>query len=218
MEGNISLLTSTLPLLFKGALVTLEVSALAILLGIGVGLLLAMIRLTRYKLLKMPANLYISFVRGTPLLIQIFIVFYSLPAIGLDIPAFQAGVLALSLNSGAFVAEIIRGGIQAIPRGQVEAAQALGMPKFLIVRRIILPQVWAVVIPPLTNEFITILKASPLLSIITVVELTRAGQQIVSVTYRPVEIYLLVAVLYLIINFSLARITGVLERRAALIR
>ena len=154
MDFSIEHLLNAIPLLLKGALITFQVSIIGALLGIGVGLILILMRMSRLKVINLIARIYISLIRGTPLLVQIFFIFYALPGLmGIDLNPFIAGVLALSLNSGAFVTEILRAGISAIPRGQMEAAKALGLKRMVIWSRIILPQVFAVVLPPLTNEF-----------------------------------------------------------------
>jgi polar amino acid transport system permease protein len=218
MDFSIEHLFNALPLLLKGALITFQVSLIGALLGIGVGLTLIIMRLTGLRVFDTVARIYISLIRGTPLLVQIFFIYYALPGlVGIDLNPFIAGVLALSLNSGAFVTEILRGGISAIPRGQLEAAKALGLRRPVIWSRIILPQVFALILPPLTNEYTMLVKASPLLSVITVVELTRAAQQIMMVTYRPVEVLLATATLYFLICFLLSSLTRRLERRAAFI-
>lgn len=206
---------SMLPWFYKGLLITLEVSIEAIILGFVLGTIVSLLRLIDFYPLQKLINVYISFIRGTPILIQIFIVFYALPRFGIDIPAFCAGVLALSLNSAAFIAEIIRGGMNMIPKGQVEAAYALGMPKYMTVRRIILPQIFVIILPQLTNEFISIIKTTPILSVITIVELTRVGQQIVGRTYQPVGIYLFVALVYLLLNVTIYISMKYLETRVA---
>ncbi len=201
-----------LPLFLEGALVTLGVSLLGALMGIGVGLALVFMRRARLGALRGVAIVYISFVRGTPLLVQIFFVFYALPGLtGIDLPAFAAGVLALSLNSGAFVAEILRGGLSAIPRGQAEAARALGLRPTVVWGKVILPQLFYITLPPLVNEFTMLVKASPLLAVITVVELTRTAQNVMNVTYRPVEAFLLAAVLYFVMLFVLSALTRRVE-------
>jgi polar amino acid transport system permease protein len=156
--------------------------------------------------------------RGTPLFIQVLMVYYVLPAVGLDIPRFFAGVIALSLNSGAYVTEILRGGLSAIPRGQLDAARSVGMPRSLIWRRILLPQTFVLVLPPLTVEFTSLLKASALLSVIAVVELTRTAQQIVAATFRPVELWLVTGALYFVMCFTLGGAARWLEQRAAVYR
>ncbi|MDJ0950300.1 MAG: amino acid ABC transporter permease [Alphaproteobacteria bacterium] len=201
-----------LPLFLEGALVTLGVSLLGALMGIGVGLALVFMRRARLGALRGVAIVYISFVRGTPLLVQIFFVYYALPGLtGIDLPAFAAGVLALSLNSGAFVAEILRGGLSAIPRGQAEAARALGLRPTVVWGKVILPQLFYITLPPLVNEFTMLVKASPLLAVITVVELTRTAQNVMNVTYRPVEAFLLAAVLYFVMLFVLSALTRRVE-------
>jgi len=204
-----------LPYLLRGALVTVEVSVFAVVLGLFVGILLTLIRQLRIAVLDGLASVYISLMRGTPLFIQILIVYYGLPAIGLDVPRFQAGVIALSLNSGAYITEMIRGGITAIPSGQRDAAKALGMPGRYIWGHILLPQVLFLILPPLTVEFTGLLKASALLSVIAVVELTRTSQQIISGTFRPVEAWVTTGVLYFIMCFALGSVTRRLERVAA---
>jgi polar amino acid transport system permease protein len=207
-----------LPFLLQGALVTLETSLLAVALGGVVGIVLTLLRQSGLRVVDWGCGVYISLMRGTPLFLQILIVYYVLPAVGLDIPRFFAGVIALSLNSGAYVTEIIRGGLSAIPRGQLDAARAVGMPRSLVWRHIVLPQVLMLVLPPLAVEFTALLKASALLSVIAVVELTRTAQQIIAATFRPIELWLATATLYFVMCFMLGSVTRWLERRAALYR
>jgi len=218
MNFDFSLLISSIPLLIKGATISLEVSLLATLFGMGVGLILIGMRTVPLRLINYMAALYISMVRGTPLLIQIFFFYYALPGLlGIDLSPFIAGVITLSLNSGAFLSEVFRAGISAIPRAQVEAAQALGLKKRIIWGRIILPQVFIKILPPLTNELTMLVKASALLSVITVVELVKAAQEVMLQTFRPAEVLLAAAVLYFIICFLLSSLARRLERRARLI-
>ena len=215
MDFSVEHLLKALPLLLKGALITFQVSIIGALLGIGVGLVLILMRMSRLKIIDAIARIYISLIRGTPLLVQIFFIYYAMPGLmGIDLNPFVAGVLALSLNSGAFVTEILRAGISAIPRGQMEAGQALGLKRKVIWGRIILPQVFAVILPPLTNEFTMLVKASPLLSVITVVELTRTAQQIMMESFRPVEVMVAAATFYFMICFMLSTLTRRLEKRA----
>ena len=218
MDFDIGHLLNSIPLMLKGALITFEISLIGALLGIVVGFILILMRMSSLKLIKYLAEIYISIFRGTPLLLQIFFIYYALPGLlGIDLPPFMAGVLALSLNSGAFVTEVLRGGISAIPRGQFEGAKALGLKRRVIWGRIILPQVFIMILPPLTNELTMLVKASPLLSVITVVELTRTAQQIMMSTYRPVEVMLAAAMLYFVICFALTRLTHRLKGRFVLI-
>jgi len=207
-----------LPFLVQGARLTLEVSVFAIALGLVVGILLTLIRQLRIRTLDAVASVYISLMRGTPLFIQILIVYFGLSEVGLDLPRFQAGVLALSLNSGAYITEMIRGGLTAIPLGQRDAAKALGMPNRYIWGHILLPQVLFLILPPLTIEFTGLLKASALLSVIGVIELTRTSQQIIIGTFRPVEVWLTTAVLYFVMCFILGAVARRFERVAAVYR
>ncbi len=218
MDFDIGHLLNSIPLMLKGALITFEISIIGALLGIIVGFILILMRMSPLRPIKYLAEIYISIFRGTPLLLQIFFIYYALPGLlGIDLPPFIAGVLALSLNSGAFVTEVLRGGISAVPRGQFEGARALGLKRRVIWGRIILPQVFIMILPPLTNELTMLVKASPLLSVITVVELTRTAQQIMILTYRPVEVILAAATLYFVICFMLTRLTHRLQGRVVLI-
>src|SRR5262245_27504648 len=211
MELDWSAVVSSLPLLLKGAWVTLSVSLLAILLGTAVGIALTLALQAGIAPLRVVVRVYISFVRGTPLFIQIFIVYFVLPRVGLNVSNFVAGVLALSLNSAAYISEMLRGGLAALPRGQIEAARAVGMSELLIWRRIILPQIFVFILPPLTIEFTGLVKASSLLMIIGVIELTRTAQQVISTTYRSIEIWLTVGAIYFILCFGIGLVARKVE-------
>ncbi|WP_102960082.1 amino acid ABC transporter permease [Mangrovicella endophytica] len=179
------------------------------------GLAAALARASDIAVLRQIAIFYIWFVRGTPALIQIFIIYFGLPALGLQLSPFTAGVLALGINSGAYVAEIIRAGLSAIPRGQMESSMALGMGRRHIMARIILPQVVRIILPAMTNEAISTLKNTSLLSTITVVELTLYAQTIIATTFRPFEFYIATALLYLVLTTLLTRLSAWAERRNA---
>lgn len=200
-----------IPVLAKASLTTIAAASLAIALGLIVGFVLAYLRGLGRPWLNRLLAFYISFARGTPLFIQILIIFYLLPAIGLDIPRFESGVIALSLNTAAYIVEIFRGGMAAIPAGQIDAARAVGFSKAQIWYRFLLPQAFFIVLPPLTIEFTAIVKASALLSVIGVVELTRTGQQLVASTFRVAETWLAVGAIYFLICFTIARMTRGLE-------
>ncbi|HEX6988044.1 MAG TPA: amino acid ABC transporter permease [Bacillota bacterium] len=214
MDLDTAYIARVAPLLLRGAYVTLLISLAGIAAGILLGLVVALLRLSRHRVLAAVTGLYISFIRGTPFLVQAMVVFYVVPAL-LDtkVPALPAGIAALALNSAAFTGELLRAGIQSLPRGQSEAARALGLPAGRTLRRIILPQVFRILLPALTNEFTVLVKGSSILSVITVVELTRVGQQLVNTEYRPVETYLVVALLYFVINFGINRAATALQRR-----
>ena len=191
---------------------------MSIMVGLIVGVVLTFIRQSGLPELSSVVALYVSFIRGTPGLIQVLIVYYALPTIGLNLAPLPAGIVALGMNSGAYVSEILRGGLAALPLGQIEAARSMGMSTFLIWRRILLPQVLVIVLPPLTGEFISLLKASSLLSVITIVELTRSAQRIVAITYQPIELYVAAAMLYFAMCFTLASISRKLEKLTAAYR
>lgn len=194
-----------------------EITVLVILLSWISGLLLALGRQSQRRLFNRPATFYIWFIRGTPTLIQIFIVYFGLPKFGLTMSPFIAGVIALGFNSGAYVAEIIRGGLLAIPKGQMESALATGMSPAQAMRRIILPQVVRIILPPITNEAATALKNTSLLSAITVVELTMYAQMIIAATFRPFDFYIIAAILYLILTTVLTQVAAWFERRNELV-
>ena len=214
MDFDFSLITSSFPLLLQGALVTLQITALAVGLGLVLGLIAALAQLSKIGILRILAKVYVDFIRGTPLLVQIFIIYFALPVIiGHRIDPFVAAVAACSINSGAYVAEIFRAGIQSIEQGQMRAGLSLGMTWGQTMRFIILPQAFKRIIPPLGNEFIAMLKDSSLVSVIGFEELTRSGQLVIAETYGSLEIWTAVARLYLVMTLSITRLVGYLEKR-----
>jgi His/Glu/Gln/Arg/opine family amino acid ABC transporter permease subunit len=210
---DVGLIVESIPFLLKGAVYTVQVSVLAILFGLVLGWLLGLAAVSGVTVLRVLTAAYVQFIRGTPLLVQIFLIYFGLPAVGLDIPAFWSGVIALGLNSGGFQAEIVRAGIESIDRGQTEAARSIGMSHVQTLVLILVPQTVRRVIPPLTNELITLTKSSSLLSAIAALELTHAGQLIIARTFAPFEIYAAVAVLYLVLVALLSRGSALLEKR-----
>lgn len=201
------------PALVEGLTTTLVVSLSAIAFGLVLGVLLAFGLISRYRLLSWPCGLYRSFWRGTPILLQLLLVYYLLPEVGIEISPIYAAILTLTLNTAAFQSEIFRSGISHIPVGQIEAARMAGISAWQTRKRIIMPQVFRLTLPPLTNEIITILKNSSLISVIAVTELMRVSEQIASRTFQPLETYLAAALLYLAVNLVLARVSAYLERR-----
>ena len=190
MEFDLSLIVNSLPLLLKGAGLTLEITALAVGLGLIIGLFLGLAQLSKNPIFRWPAKVYVDVIRGTPLLIQIFIIYFALPnIIGERIDPYIAAVAACSLNSGAYIAEIFRAGIQSISLGQMRAGLSLGMTYPQTMRYIVLPQAVKRIIPPLGNEFIAMLKDSSLVSVIGFEELTRSGQLVIAETYGTMEIW-----------------------------
>lgn len=214
MDVNFELMQSAFPLLIAGACITVEITALTVFFGMVIGICVSLIRMSDFKLLRWMGNVYVDFIRGTPLLIQIFLVYFALPSIiGHRVDAYFAAISACSINSGAYMAEVFRGGIQSIDIGQMEAGRSLGMTWWQTMRYVILPQAFKRIIPPLGNEFIAMLKDSSLVSVIGFEELTRRGQLIIARTYASFEIWMAVAIIYLILTFTVARLTGLLERK-----
>ena len=196
--------------LLHGALVTVEITACALVLGCLLGLLAGIARLNpKRRVVYTIATAYLGAIRGTPLLVQLFLLFFGLPQLGIMLPAFLCGVLGLGIYSGAYVSEIVRGSIQSIDRGQMEAARSLGMSSGKAMRAIVLPQALVRMIPPLGNEFIALIKNSALVSLLTIHDLMHEGQKIISVSYRSLELYLVIAVLY----FALTGLTTLALQR-----
>ena len=197
----------------EAAWVVLLITIATIALSWVFGLLAVLGKRSDFILLRAIASFYVWFIRGTPALIQVFIIYFGLPQIGLNPSPFLAGVIALGLNSGAYVAEIIRSGLLAIPKGQFESSQALGMSHPETMGRIVLPQVFRIILPPLTNEAIAALKNTSLLSTITVVDLTLYAQTIISTTFRPFQFFIATAVIYLVMTTLLTQLSSWMERR-----
>ncbi|MGL4624540.1 MAG: amino acid ABC transporter permease [Culicoidibacterales bacterium] len=217
-------ITEYWPLYLQGAGVTLLLAFFTVLLGFAFGILIAFAKLSKRKILSLLATTYIEIIRGTPLLVQMLIIFYMLPAFGVQIPNlfgiakfgdYSLVVLALVINSSAYIAEIIRGGIQAVDKGQTEAALALGMPKSLMMRKIILPQAIKNILPALGNEFIVIIKESAIVSVVGIMDLMFAAQQVRSATYLAFEPLIMAAVMYFIMTFSLSKVMQYVEGRLA---
>ena len=199
MSFDFSLIWNSLPLLLAGAGVTIEITAIAVGLGFIFGLITSVCRLSGVKILQVIAVCYVNIIRGTPMLVQIFLIYFALPmVIGERINPFVAAVAACSINSGAYVSEIFRAGIQSVDKGQMEAGRSLGLSWMQTMRYVILPQAFKHVIPPLGNEFISMTKETSLVSVIGFEELTRRGQLIIAKTYGSFEIWLTVAAIYLV--------------------
>lgn len=210
---NVSLAQRLLPAFWAGIKLTAKLALLSLAIGLPLGLLLALCRVQPSKILAAPAAIYVEVMRGTPLLVQILFIYFVLPIIHISIPAFWAGIIALSLNCAAYIAEIFRAGIQSIDAGQMEAARSLGMSYGQAMKRIILPQTFRRVVPPLTNEAIALLKDSSLVSVIGLTELARTGQELASRYAAPLTVWPMVALFYLLLTFPLTRVAEYLERR-----
>ena len=216
MSFNFDLVVNSFPLLLLGAGVTIKITAMSVAVGVIIGLFVGIARICRVRPLEWLAAVYVDFFRGTPLLVQIFLVYFALPVItGQRIDPYIAAIGACGINSGAYVAEIFRAGIQSIDNGQMEAGRSLGMTWGQTMRYIIVPQAFKRVIPPLGNEFIALLKDSSLVSVIGFEELTRRGQLIIAKTYGSLEIWISVAIVYLVMTLTISRFVAYLEKRFA---
>ena len=215
MNLDFSVVLTKIPILLEGCVVTLQISFFALLLGMIFGIAGALCRISANRALNSLAFMYVWVIRGTPVMVQLFILFFGLPQLGIKLPSMVAGVLGLAINTGAYVTEIIRAGIQAVDKGQMEAALSVGMSYRQAMVRIIGPQATKICIPPLVNQFIMTLKNSSIASLVTITELFRTGEQIIYTTFRSFEVYTAVAVLYLIMNSVFMVIADRLERKMA---
>jgi polar amino acid transport system permease protein len=204
-----------LPILLQGAVVTVQVTVLSFLLSSALGLALALMKLSPVRALSWTGTVIINVIRGLPIIVQLFYIYFVLPEFGVQLTAFQAGVIGLGIAYSAYQAENFRAGIEAVDPGQREAAQAMGMRSALIMRRVILPQAFRIALPPYGNTLVMMLKDSSLVSTITVAEMTRAGQLIASSTFQNMTVYTLVALLYLLMSLPLVYGLRRLEKRFA---
>ncbi|SIS13625.1 amino acid ABC transporter permease [Microbacterium sp. RURRCA19A] len=207
------LLDSFWPMVLAGLRGTIPLSLASFAIGLVIALGMALLRLSRTAVLRGIARFYISVIRGTPLLVQLFVIFYGLPAVGVVIDPFPAAVIAFSLNVGGYAAEVIRAAILSVPRGQWEAAHVVGLSRRKTLTRIILPQAARVSVPPLSNTFISLVKDSSLASLILVTELFRQAQNIAAFSYEFMAVYLEAALIYWLFCLVLSAGQGVLERR-----
>jgi His/Glu/Gln/Arg/opine family amino acid ABC transporter permease subunit len=197
--------------------VTFAVSGIGLAIAIVVGLVVAMLRMFRSRLLNIPLLVYQEFFRTTPPLVQLVWVYYCIPVLGgFELSAFWAGTLTLALNTGAFLGEVFRAGIEGVAKGQREAAQVLGMSYFQTMRRIVLPQAFIRMLPPLGSELIKTIKFSSLVSVIAVSDLLHRAQLMSAITYRPLEFLTVVAVIYFLITYPISPIVLLLEKRAGI--
>jgi cystine transport system permease protein len=207
------LIVENYPQLLRAMGVTLTLGMVSFVLGCALGLLVGLARISRFRLLRWPAIAYVSLFRGTPLLIQIMLVYYGLPQLGILIEPIPSAILALTVYAAAYLSENFRAGILAVDRGQWEAADSMGMPYWRMLRRVVAPQAIRVAMPPVGSRFIALMKDTSLASVVTVVELSRAAESIGSSTFRYMEAFLVAAAAYWLINTLLSVGQGALERR-----
>ena len=211
---DFALIKQVFPFFVEAAWVTIQLSVLTTILGLILGALATAARMSRSRILRGLAAAYVSVIRGTPALIQLFLLYFGGPQIGIQLDAFQAGVIGLGVNAGAYMTETIRGAIIAVDRGQTEAARTIGMSRWQAMRHVILPQAMRLMIRPLGVNLNSLIKATALVAPISVVELTYTAQRYIGSTYRPFEMFLLAGILYLIIILSVGRLVSWLDRKA----
>ncbi|MBX0315292.1 amino acid ABC transporter permease [Planococcus glaciei] len=213
METVWSNIISFSPTLLKGTVITIELTLISLVLSLVIGMLVALGKITHNKVINSICNVYISIIRGTPLLVQLMYVYFVFPEFGLTLSAFQAAIIALSINESAYLAETFRAGILSVPTGQTEAAKAIGMNYSKLMRRIILPQAIKNVIPAIGNSAIVLIKNSSLAAVITVSELMHNGNLLAASTYQNIQIFTMVAIVYWILHYPLAVLVKYLEKR-----
>jgi polar amino acid transport system permease protein len=200
---NFRIIFEYLPLFFTGLKYTFIIALISLFLALIVGIIACACRISSFKLLRYPVIAYIEIIRSTPLLVQIYFLYFGLPTLGIAVPEIQTGIIALMFNSGAYIAEIIRAGINSVDEGQLEAGLSSGLNYYQRMRFIILPQALGVTIPPLLGQAIVLVKDTALLSLISVMELTRSGQTMTSERFMPAEAFLTVAFFYMVVYFCL---------------
>jgi polar amino acid transport system permease protein len=211
-ESNWQVIVDYLPLFLKGLVLTLEISGLALIFSIPIGLLLGIFRISNRRILSLFASIYIEVIRGIPLLVLLLWVFFVFGKV-LNLSAYWSAIVSLSAFSGAFVGEIIRAGIQSVPKEQMEAARSLGMSYIQTMQYVILPQAIRKMLPPLASQYIILIKDSSLVSVISVVDLTLVAKNIVATTFRSIEVWTFVAFLYFCVSFTLSRIVRLIEKK-----
>ncbi len=213
---SLELFKKSLPSLLSGLGVTIKIAFFAIIIACVLGLIFGILSISKYKIIRGIAFIYTTIIRGTPLMIQAMFIFFGLGQfLGIRFNPVSAGIWILALNSGAYLSEIFRGGIQAVDIGQMEAARSLGMPASMAMRKVILPQAIKIMVPSLMNQFIIAIKDTSILSVISIRELMQSGQIIVGTTYKAFEIYGIVAIMYLVLITLLMWVSKLIERRLA---
>jgi ectoine/hydroxyectoine ABC transporter permease protein EhuC len=204
--------------LLRGAWVTLYLTLAAVAVGLVLGLLGAVMRLSRFRSLRTVAALYVEVIRGTPLLVQLFIIYYGLPRFGLNLSPLVSAVAGLGINMGAYLTEVFRAALEAVDKGQHDAAYALGLPSLTSFQRVILPQAFIIALPPISNYAVGTLKDTALVSTIAMTELLREANFAVTRTFLSFEVYSIAAAIYLVMSYPLSRLAQVLEARMKIFR
>ena len=212
---DFGLIARIIPFFLEAALVTVELSLLSLVLGLTVAAIIAAARLSGSRVLRWAGTVYVSIMRGTPCLIQLFILYFGGPQVGINLSPFAAGAIGLGLNIGAYMSEAIRGAILAVDRGQAEASRVLGFSHYETLRIVVLPQAAKLMIRPLGVNTVALVKGTALVSTISMVELTYTAQRFIGSTYKPFEIFAVAALIYMAIIFGVAKLVDLLDRRYA---
>ncbi|OLO26249.1 nickel transporter [Alkalihalophilus pseudofirmus] len=214
---TLMIIVDALPVLIDGLILTIIITIISLVIALVIGLVFGLFSISRNKILQVISTIYVDAIRGTPILVQILFIYFAIPAaLGMRIPALTAGIVAISINAGAYLVEIFRAGINSIGKGQMEAGRTLGFSYGETMRLIILPQAVRVMIPAFVNQFIVSIKDTSLLSVIGIAELTMSGQSVYAMNFRAFEILFAVGVLYFLIIYSLTLVSRWLERRLAI--
>lgn len=201
-------------MLLDGALTTVHLSLLTLLGSLAIGTIGALCRLSRVQWLRRTATWYVEAIRNTPLLVQLFFIYFGLGQVNIDVPNYLAALIGLVVNNGAYLTEIVRAGIEAVPRGQHEAARSLGMSYLQLMRHVVFPQAFRVIYPPLCNQFIGIILFSSLVSVIAVEDLALRGKMLISRTFRSFETYMVVSLMYVVMTLTISTALKLIGRRA----
>ncbi len=204
-----SLVVRSLPFLLKGAWITVILSVVSLFVGAAIAIVFALGRFLKIPVLRQIGDAYVSVFRGTPLLVQLYVIYYGLPQLGISFGPILSGALGLSLNTGAYLAESLRSALESVPKGQFEAGYSFGYNRYQIMRYIILPQSFRTALPTIGNTFINLVKDTSLVSVITVVELLQASTLIIARTFQPLPLYVEAAIIYWLINYAF----GIIQRK-----
>lgn len=210
------LAAQSLPVLLQGTVLTIKFALMSMVFGLAIGIIVAVMGIGKVRVFRAIARAYVSIMRGTPLLVQIFVIYYGLPGVGISLEPTAAGVLTLSLNVGAYLSESMRGALEGMPRGQWLAAYSLGLSYWQTLRYIIGPQALRIAVPSLGNSLISLIKDTSLVSVITVTELLRSAQEVIASTYQPLPLYLECAAIYWVLSTGLSALQRRIEKRLAL--
>lgn len=212
MTMNWSVVTQNIGLFLEGAMLTLQISALALLISIPIGVITGLFRVSNNKILTLISTAYVEIIRGVPLLVLLIWIYFVMGQF-LNLGAYWSAILGLAIFSGAFIAEVVRSGIQSVPRGQMEAARSSGMTYIQAMKLVILPQAIRAVLPPMASQFIILIKDSSLVSTISVVDLTLVGKNLVATTFRSLEVWTFIALIYFLMTFTLSSIIKYFENK-----